>query len=376
MSIPPLINIDTLELNAETADERITIQNADHVRVIDSDGVIKASYQNRTSIPGKYGAHPLQARTMRDGACLKVEGSPYGHKYGQNVFTSPDLPVAAIGMLKTACKTLGIKPSPETKKRWIDGDIGIGRVDLAANFKFDSKHKLERALKQIALQLAASGESVRLVGTTVYVAPRNGTEYTIAIYAKAPQMRQNKNIKSHPQYSELLAECENVLRVEVRVRAAALRKHGLSKVRDWDENSAYKLFSQYMKKLKFLNITSGPTTDEELGELPARLRPVLVMHKSGIDLESVFGKRSMQRHTSDFKKRGIDLRCPNQVAGSTVALTKVLAPGRAYAAAPAWMLEAKLCPPPAESKPAASVKPKTASDADQDAVPITIRKRR
>ena len=69
------------------------------------------------------------------------------------------------------------------------------------------------------------------------------------------------------------------------------------------------------------------------------------MHKAGVELSGIYEPRSLQRHRSDFRKRGIDLRCPNQLDGTVLQLTKVLSPGKVINSVPAWMSEAGLAPP-------------------------------
>ena len=65
---------------------------------------------------------------------------------------------------------------------------------------------------------------------------------------------------------------------------------------DWKEDSARKVFSYYMKRLNFLCVTSGPLAANELDNLPSRLRPVLALHKQGVDLSLAYGTHSLKRY--------------------------------------------------------------------------------
>jgi len=109
MNTIPLISIDTIEIEAEG--ENILLPDTHFSRVVSADGEIIAMSQNRRETKSEFGIHSLRARTKHDGRTLCVEGSPYGHKYGQNVFTSPLLLPACIVALKAVCADCNITPS-------------------------------------------------------------------------------------------------------------------------------------------------------------------------------------------------------------------------------------------------------------------------
>lgn len=338
----PLISIDTIEM--EVQGEDFLLPNASHAQLISKEGEVLARYQNRQEIKGKEGMHSLHARTKNSGKTLCIEGSPYGHKYGQNVFTSPHILPACIVALKSVCSSCEINPSPENKAKWMAGEIDLRRVDLAANFKISDALDANDVLHQISLQFLNFGIPMRRVGTSLYWAPRSGKEWTIALYAKEPEMHRKKGLKSHPQRNALLKECENMIRIEVRLRASELRKRGLAKASAWNEDTAYMVFSNYMKKLNFLPSIQRSFDADELDKLPGRLRSPYALHKAGIDLSTVFGPRTLQRYRKDFTSMGIDVRTPNHLGDHSLSLRKILGPTKAYAEAPEWMVSAGMVP--------------------------------
>lgn len=56
--------------------------------------------------PGKHGTHSLHARTLHSGSQLKIEGSPYANHFGQNVFTSFDMPKAVTMAINVVTEDL------------------------------------------------------------------------------------------------------------------------------------------------------------------------------------------------------------------------------------------------------------------------------
>lgn len=341
------VNIDTVEYSISGDENRFEIAGATRVRVIGSEGEILDGYQNRVNVPGKYVAHSSKIRSMNSGRKLKVEGPLCASMYGQNIYTTSNLRNLVVPHLKHISRKFKLKPTPVEKTKWENGDINLHRIDLAANFRLESESEVLGVINQIKHQLAAQGRAARIYDSSVMWTPRDGKYFSICIYAKGPQMRRSKrfNQLAETDKHRLYAECETILRIEVRLREPELRNLGLSKVSDWDENSAQKVFSSYMKKLNFLNITSGPFLAEEIKPLPGRLRAPWALHKMGANLSLIFNPRTLQRHLSAFRNLGIDLKCPNQDATTAVKpLNKVLSPRKAIKAAPKWMKLAGLAP--------------------------------
>ena len=341
------VNIDTIEIMVNgDKDECFNIPGAKTAKVMSSDGENLSSYQNRVPIPGKHGIHALHVRTMKNGKELHIEGSPFAHRYGQNVYTSSNMRGAAHICLRRACTKLGLKTEAEWQKIWAKGDITLKRVDLAVNYRLKSESEVLTILRQVKRQMIERPGTIRINDATVTLSPRDGKEFSIALYAKGPQIRKESRFRKLPYSGKLLEHCKPILRVELRLRASELRKLGLDKLGAWERDTAEKVFAQYIgKRLDFLSITSGPVTDEELADLPSRLRPVLGLHKLGVELKPFFGERTLRRHRSDFKKRGIDLRCPNQEKGAVRPLAQLLSKDAAIKSAPKWMIDAGLVRP-------------------------------
>lgn len=336
------VHIDTVELGIEGME--FDLPEAVNVSVADDEGTIFERYQNRKPIEGAHGVHRAHVRTLHSGKQLFIEGSPFAVAYGQNLYTSDDLNAACLSIIKHVCREQGFKTTPELRERWTSGDIDLSRVDLAVNFRLGSEDEVKNVVRQVARQLMERGWPMKIVGSTVYWIPRSGKEFMLAFYVKGAHMRSLKNIKKLENFKELLEDAETILRIELRLRASVLRELGLEKVRAWTKDTPQEVFKTYMKRLELLMITSGDLEDEELAALPSRLRPVLAVHKAGVDLERVYGKRSLQRHRKDFKLLGLDLHCPNQPAGTTVPLPKLLSPKKVINDPPEWLKKAALCP--------------------------------
>jgi II/X family phage/plasmid replication protein len=337
------VNIDTVDFSVQGM--RFHLPDAITARVTNTDGEILDQYQNRKAVIGQHGVHPVHVRTARDGKELQIQGSPYAFLFGQNVYTASDLSHACLATLERVCKEFDIQPDPKLKSRWQQGDIELHRVDLAVNFRLDSEQEVKAVIRQIGRQLLEQGRTVKVVGDSAYWTPKSGKVFVMAFYAKGPQMRRSKRIKKLDDHETLVADAATMLRAELRLRASALRELGLEKLSAWQPDTALNVFKQYMKKLKFLNVTSGRLEKEELDALPSRLRPVLALHKAGENLDDIFEPRTLQRHRRDFREFGIDLRCPNQADAVTVSLPRMLSPKKVIPKPPRWLHQRGYCPP-------------------------------
>jgi hypothetical protein len=74
------------------------------------------------------------------------------------------------------------------------------------------------------------------------------------------------------------------------------------------------------------------------------MRPVLALHKNGVDTTRIYSLRTRQRHCRFFSKRGIDIHCPNQPVESITSLLRYLSPKKVINEPPEWMKEMKLVP--------------------------------
>lgn len=338
-----MVNIDTVVLGVQG--EGLNIPNTTYVNVINPDGELQKSMQNRVYAIGAHHAHRLALRTLNNGATLQLEGPLGAFLYGQNLITSNDMRHLCVESLKRAGNQVGLAFSKDVKGRCLQGDIDLFRVDLAVNFPLESEQEVYGVLVQVKRQLVECDARVTFYKTSAIYAPNDGKDYSISLYAKGPEMRRQRRYNEVDYKSELLKEAEKILRVEVRLQTSELKRLGISKVSTWTAETPFDVFRQYMRKLEFLEVLYGPATTEELGGFPSYLRPVLFMHKAGLDWTVPYNTKQQQRHRKAMKELGYDLRCPNQLDRTPVSIRKLLSRKRALCSVPQWMIEKCLCRP-------------------------------
>jgi len=331
------------------------IPGSDSVVVYDHEGKTKAENGNRVPMVGKYKAHSMHARTLHAGQKLLIEGSPFASRYGQNVYTSRQCLRGCRIAIKRVIKIFAIDAPEHLVEKWMSGDIDIERIDLAVNFRLGSEAEVLDVLKQVKRQLIEQHGPTRTNGTSVWWEPQNGTRYSIMFYAKGQQIRHTMSARKNklPQREMLLKECENILRIEVRLRRSELKLLGLDKASAWGKDTAEMLFESYFSKLKLLKITSGMVSADERRDLPPAMLKALAIHKAGMDLSDFYSEATCRKQRNYFRKLGVDLRVPNQTEGSITSLGEYLSSEKVIAEPPEWMNDEGIVPKKSPTVPIA-----------------------
>lgn len=339
------VNIDTVEFTVSGIEWDVSGQT--RCMVSNGDGELVFSSTNRLPVTGKYGMHDLQVRYNPITETLRVEGSPFGFVLGQNVFTSQRLAKGLVWVISYLKKELGFSFAVSMQEL-IDEHVTLHRVDLAVNLQFDSGRFVKTCLRQIARQLIEQDCMVRKAFTSVYWTPQDGRYYSIIFYDKGQDVRRKclsmaKRADDEKQkfFEALCNECDGLLRVEVRLRSAELKKRGLQNVKAWSGDAPKEIFNRYYRNVPVLNVVSSGMSRTDFDGVPDRLRPVIALRKLNAPMELVYSDRTMARHRSAFRKLKIDLKCPAR--GKVVLLANVLTASR-IKPAPALLVDGRFAP--------------------------------
>ncbi|MPV64380.1 phage/plasmid replication protein, II/X family [Burkholderia sp. BE17] len=341
------VNFDTVEFSVSGIEWDVSGQTSSLVS--DGDGALLFDRTNRLPVSGKYGMHNLQVRYSPTKKMLYVEGSLFGFILGQNVFTSQYLAKGLACVIHALKKELGFTFAVPMREL-IYEHVTLHRVDLAVNLELKSEPFVKTCLQQIARQLIEQHCTVHKAVTSMYWTPKDGRYYSIIFYDKGEEvrrrcMRKAKSAGDEQQkfIEDLCNECDGLLRVEVRLMSAELKKQGLQNVKAWSGNAPKEIFNRYYGNVPVLNVVSSGLDPTEFEAIPRGLRPVMALHKLNVPMELVYSTRSMARHRAEFRNRNIDPNCPAQE--KVVPLTDVLTASR-IKPTPPWLVDARFAPVP------------------------------
>ncbi|OJB03440.1 phage/plasmid replication domain-containing protein [Burkholderia ubonensis] len=344
------VNVDTVEFTVSGIEWDVSGQT--RCLVSNGDGELVFSSTNRLPVTGKYGMHKLHVRYNPLSKTLRVEGSLFGSILGQNVFTSQRLAKGLAWVISDLKKKLGFSFAVPVQEL-IDEHVTLHRVDLAVNLQFSSGRFVKTCLSQIARQLIEQDCTVRKAFTSVYWTPQDGRYYSIIFYDKGEAVRRKclSKVKhagnEEPDFFETLcSECDGLLRIEVRLKSAELRKKGLQSVKAWSGEAPKEIFNRYYRNVPVLNVVSSGMSRADFEGVPDRLRPVIALLKLNAPMELVYSDRTMARHRATFRKQKIDLKSPARA--KVVPLAEVLTASR-IKPTPTRFVDARFAPLPCEA---------------------------
>jgi hypothetical protein len=338
------VNIDTVDFSMD----EITLEIPDTVSALITapDGEILQLRTNRKAIPAIESGPPLYIRYASHPGTptgtLSVQGSPYAHLYGQNVWTSDSVQDAISPAIRRIFKHLNTPINKTLSARLKAGDVKLNRIDLAVNFRLEYEEDVNFALKQIKHLLASQHCQSHLHQRYAALAPQGSKNYMISAYAKGSQVQSSKNIDLEIR-DRLAKTCARILRIEVRLRAPELRKLGLTSVSNWSAETAQEVFRKYFHRFPLGGITFGALTPEDFEGISLRMRPVLALHKLGIDSKLIYADPTRARHKTYFRDLGINLDCPN-FSESGFPLVDMLSHSGAIPRTPKWLIDAGMAP--------------------------------
>jgi hypothetical protein len=340
------VNIDTVDFSMENI--TLEIPNTLISLITTSEGEILQARTNRKSVPALESAPPLYIRYRSHPGSSKgqlfVQGSPYAHLYGQNVWTSDNVQNAVSPAIRRILKYLDIPVSKEISNRLMAGDVRLHRIDLAVNFRLEYEEDVDSAIKQLKHLLASQRCQSNLHQRYVALAPKGSKNYMISVYAKGSQVQTSKNIDTEIR-ERLARACARILRIEVRLRRSELRKLNLSFVSDWTDQTAQDVFRKYFARLPLKGLSFGPLSHNDFVNIDDRMRPVLALHKMGVDWRLTYSDATRARHKAYFRQRGINLDSPNQLK-SEISLAEMLNRKGAIARTPTWLIDEGMAPTP------------------------------
>lgn len=331
------MGIDTVKIRVP--DIKLEIADRSRMQIKTWTGEIVKEITNRKPVKGVFGKHNVQIRSDYLNNEVVIEGALHAFLYGQNVYTSNDLRMTVFNTIKRVRSIMPFEVTDRAKRRWLDGDIEIMGIDVNRNMRFTSNEQVEEILRQIGVQLAYQGTKSYTHGSSVQYSPRDGADYEIGFYNKGIQARLGK-IVPDPDLIKLGDEVKGLLRIELCLSHAELKRNGLNMLSDWNTKTADMLFDKYFARLPLLNVTWGPVTNDEIQALPEGLKKAIGMHKAGLELSMFYSKGHIQRIYTQARKLGIDMKCKNQ-QGEPILLKDLLIDER-KAHVPSWILRSKL----------------------------------
>lgn len=310
---------------------------AGRVVSIDADGAIEWQSERRVCVEGSYSSK-VQVRNAYPSG-LEFDGNPAKFLQGHNVFGSEDLHALVVAFVTRVAAVLGVDLGCAALSDLARGVVVVARVDIARGFKCGSRklaHQAVAVLRDRATIKYRGAPSNSYRDQTVYFA-QNSRRSSVKAYAKGAELElpRSRLHEDLPFRDHILAEADDVLRIELTLRSMELKRLGLDLAANWSTLgiTPADLLGRELAKLSISDLTMR---NDQVAELPARLQVVHQLWKDGHDVRQIVSRASYFRYRSELRKHGIDIAVtpPRREQGEVFRLSLVLT--ATEAPVPAW----------------------------------------
>lgn len=272
---------------------------------------VKGSYDSNIKIKSLHDDHPCSH--------ILLDGNPSKFLQGHNVWGSDNL----IGLLsETLFKIFEILEHPvdfafipAACKRGV-----LSRVDINYMYDVGSPERVMSFLDNLGnnASLSYRGRGI-FSGDTLYFGKRS-RRWALKMYAKGKELRSHKPKSFTPSILESVTSfADKAVRIELVLRGLELKHTSLGidhrVVNNWKEDTPELLYSSYLSKLQVsdnMKVLDSELDDKLLGDLPPRLRSVLLLWQQGQDLKSLYPKNTYYRYRRELKEAiDLDINVPS-----------------------------------------------------------------
>lgn len=270
--------------------------------------------------PGYRGPGGGRINVDRKGSSLIVSGSYTKYLHGHNVFTPcDDLVELCRATFEALAATLGFPVSPADRKRWVDGNIELTRVDVYRQIDVGSE-KRATACAELICEYGGSRRRQEVTkchdetthGTTAYVG-QHSRRLTLKAYGKRAETRKKRGgLRSKiSRRQEIIDYATPLLRLEVTLRSRELRKRRLNRASAWRETTTKANILD--ERLATLLVSENvPLPPRKVEKLRRALRRAHQRWLEGDEWDSAHVTSTMRSHRSGLLAHGVDIEIPPQ----------------------------------------------------------------
>lgn len=279
----------------------------------DEAGNIRQISQTGRQVEGSWSS---SIRVHITGSILTISGNPTKFLTGQNVIGCSDLRFMIEAVVAKVYELIGRPISPEVKQAIAEGNVRITRIDIC-EFK-----KLEN-LSQARDFIAAMGRNChcrfngkgRFYGSSVLWG--GGNTWSLKAYIKEIEIQEHK-LKCDPELQQYIEEnVTGLVRFESMLRGSHLKPMGLNLLKNWDDETGYKLHQSLMEKLEIPEGQDMVMPAEKLRDMPKHLLAPYMFWQNGFDVrgDMYVGKRSTfyRVRKQIMEEYGVDIGTPKEV---------------------------------------------------------------
>lgn len=260
-----------------------------------------------------HGEKPSQTDWFKEDRGLEFWGNPAKFLQGHNIF-GPDNPRYLVQkMLDKITKSLSVS------RRLVDlGQTKLKRVDITGHWQLDSEAFVLPFLAALEERcwIPRRGRGVKpagATGTLVYGFKGRGARaspWQLKLYCKGLELQKRPPPCDLSDIPKFWYDMNRTIRVEVTLRTQELKRNNAHLLKNWQDDTALKLWQKYVSKLDLGTPTMNlePTQLRQAGLKPRHIDAVLAW-KAGGDLRASRSAATFYRLVKEIRDAtGMDLR--------------------------------------------------------------------
>lgn len=223
---------------------------------------------------------------------LEIDGNPAKFVHGHNLFGTSDLAELVKEAVSAVARALHTFPvGPEQVAGFDFGEGTISRIDLTGSWLLpcpgDVLPFLDAMRESVFCPYRGRGTFANNDPGTLYYGysekGKRAKDWQLKLYSKGRELAKRPLPERALAVPGLLDDVNRTVRVELTLRGAELKRLGLSKVKDWTETTAAKVWQSYVDRLDVREVAMK-TSDQLAGLLKPRHFDALQSWEAGNDL--------------------------------------------------------------------------------------------
>lgn len=276
----------------------------------DENGEIRYTLHKRMVMTGSHAAK-VNVRAVNTDE-IEVSGNIVKFMQGHNIYGPDQLRPLLVDFLNLVLPKIyqGFMPQLLMDAAW------LSRVDVTSGFVLDRAGDVVQTLEAIeqTARIAYKGRGVLEGSTLVFGRANKGErakDWQIVMYSKGHEVAKRPLPDCMMEDHEVMDYVNRLLRCEVRLRGAELKRLGFARVSDWREDTAMALWREKMDRLELSEVRQVETAELEC--ITPRLRNAYAAWKHGEDLRKGMSKSAfyaLRRRMKEELNIDIALRVP------------------------------------------------------------------
>lgn len=318
--------------------------NSGEVFSIAPDGEIEWRSPKRVQASGSYEKKVSIKSVGGDGTGLAthlwVNGNPSKFLQGHNVFGSDNIVSLMSDLFNVISNEYDLKPTLKELHDIRTGNYEIKMVDINYSYELPTKADVLSFIRALEYKSKTRHGRPSTKGGTLYFG-KTSERWALKFYCKAEEIQTARGQLPHNLKNiGIEAWAENKLRIELRLLSKQLTKIDINKVKDLHIERIEELFAEYLRKVEMSDQIA--LTDEQLNEIPNKLRSTYTLWREGHDLRNLMSRATYNRHRKELKEYGVNIDLIPESVNKTNVVPLIRVLEAKPASIPYWAFEKKV----------------------------------